>query len=133
MRQSPVGIVGCPEGHTHCYFYRSAERTHTVPLTQDVEVTGWGFGQGVSVYAHVRARAHLVGETELWTRENDHFTTLAAYAEVDRDRWTARAGRQWLTSQLGVNNFDGASLALRPRQDLTIEGYAGSASHSGTE
>ena len=125
VRQSPVGTVACPEGQTHCYFYRSADRTHTLPLTQDLELTGWGLGQGVSVYAHVRARAHLAGEEQLWTREDDPFTALAAYVEVERDRWTARAGRQWLTSQLGVKNFDGASLALRPRQAWLVEGYAG--------
>jgi hypothetical protein len=125
VRQSAVGAVSCPEGHTQCYFYRSGDKTHTVPLTQDVEAIGWGLGEGVSVYAHVRARAHLAGEIELWTRENDHLTTLAAYAEIARERWTARAGRQWLNSQLGVNNFDGASLVVRPRDGLSIQGYAG--------
>jgi hypothetical protein len=95
-------------------------------MTHDIEVSGWGLGQGVSVYTHVRARANLGGVSELWTRENDRFTALAAYVEVDRARWLARAGRQWLTSQLGVNNFDGLSLALRSRASLTIEGYAGS-------
>jgi hypothetical protein len=127
VRQSPIGTVGCPDGHTQCYFYRSEKLTHTVPLTQDLEVTGWGLGQGVSVYAHVRLRAHLLGESELWTRENDAFTALAAYGELVRERWTARAGRLWLTSQLGVNNFDGAWLAWRPRQALAVEGYAGRA------
>jgi len=126
VRQSAVGIVSCPEGQTRCYFYRSLDRTHTVPLTQDVEVTGWGFGEGVSIYAHIRAAANAGGTDELWTRENDRFNALAAYVEVERDRWTARAGRQWFTSQLGVNNFDGVSLALRSTRRLTVEGYAGS-------
>jgi len=126
VRQSTVGLVSCPPGQTRCYFYRSLDRTYTVPLTQDVEVTGWGLGQGVSMYAHIRANANAGGAEELWTRENDRFIALAAYVEVDRDRWTARAGRQWLTSQLGVNNFDGASLALRATRRITVEGYAGS-------
>ncbi|HET7371853.1 MAG TPA: hypothetical protein VFJ20_00680 [Gemmatimonadaceae bacterium] len=126
VRQSGVGTVSCIPGHTWCYFYRSQERTHTIPLTQDVELTGWGLGQGVSVYAHVRARGNGGGATALWAREDDHFDALAAYLELDRDRWTARAGRQWLTSQLGLNNFDGLSLALRPRARLVFDGYVGS-------
>ena len=126
VRHSAVGMVSCPEGQTRCYFYRSLERAHTIPLSQDVEVTGWGLGEGVSVYAHVRARANAGGIDELWTREDDRFTALAAYVELERDRWTARAGRQWLTSQLGVNNFDGLSLSLRPTTRFVLGGYAGS-------
>jgi hypothetical protein len=126
VRETSTGLVGCPEGQSWCYFYRSADRAHTVPMTHDVEVSGWGLGQGVSVYTHIRARANLGGVSELWTRESDRFTALSAYVELDRERWMARAGRQWLTSQLGVNNFDGVSLALRSRRSLTIDGYAGS-------
>jgi hypothetical protein len=126
VRQSALGAVNCLPGHSWCYFYRSRDATHTIPLTQDVEITGWGLGQGVSLYAHVRAHANGGGVTELWTREDDNFNALAAYVEVDRDRWTARAGRQWFTSQLGLNNFDGLSLALRSPTHLVVEGYAGS-------
>ena len=126
IRQSAIGLVSCPQGQTRCYFYRSLARTHTVPLTQDVEVAGWGLGEGVSVYAHVRAHAHGGGVEELWTRSDDRFTAMAAYVEVERERWSARAGRQWLTSQLGINNFDGVSLTLRSARRLTVEGYVGS-------
>src|SRR5678815_4136678 len=70
VRQSAVGLVSCPPGQTRCYFYRSLDRTHTVPLTQDVEVTGWGLGEGVSMYAHIRANTNAGGTEELWTREN---------------------------------------------------------------
>jgi hypothetical protein len=125
VRQSAVGLVSCPEGQKSCYFYRSLERTHTVPLAQDIELTGWGLGEGVSVYAHVRARANAGGVEELWTREDDRFTALAAYVELERERWSARAGRQWLTSQLGVANFDGASATFEPRRRLVLEGYVG--------
>lgn len=125
IRQSAVGTVSCLPGRSWCYFYRSLEPTHTVPLTQDIEVTGWGFGQGVSIYAHVRGHANGGGATQLWSREDDRFNALAAYVEVDRERWTARAGRQWLTSQLGLNNFDGLSLAVRSPIRLVVNGYAG--------
>src|SRR5579884_3102728 len=125
VRGSGVGAVSCPTGQAWCYYYRSLPVNHTVPLTQDLEATGWGLGQGVSVYAHVRLNANGGGATELWTREDDHVEALAIYVELDRDRWTARAGRQWLTSQLGLNNFDGLSLTVRPLTGLSVEGYAG--------
>jgi len=126
VRESPVGLVRCPEGQTRCYFYRSLDRSYTVPLVQDVEVTGWGLGQGVSVYAHVRAHVNAGGVSQLWTREDDRFNALAAYVEVDRPRWLARAGRQWLTSQLGMTNFDGVALNVRATPRLGLEAYAGS-------
>ena len=125
-RQSAAGPVTCLPGHSQCYFYRSLESNHTIPLTQDIEATGWGLGQGVSVYAHLRGHANGGGESALWTREDDHFNALAAYVEIDRALWTARAGRQWLTSQLGLNNFDGLSLALRLPARLAVDGYVGS-------
>ena len=127
VRSSGLGLVSCPAGHDQCYFYQSLDRIHTIPFTQDVTGTAWGLGQGVSVYAHFRAASNLGGLTQLWTGEEDHFATLAAYVELNRDQWTARAGRQWLTSQLGVNNYDGASFAIRPARGVTLEAYGGRA------
>jgi hypothetical protein len=127
VRESGLGLVSCPAGHTQCYFYRSLDRTHTIPFTQDLTGTAWGFGQGVSAYVHLRAATNLGGESQLWTGEEEHLNALAAYLEIDRDRWFARAGRQWITSQLGLNNFDGASLGLRPWRGVIVEGYGGRA------
>jgi hypothetical protein len=127
VRDSGLGLVSCPAGHDQCYFYRSLDRTHTVPFTQDVTATAWGLGQGVSVYAHLRANANLGGVPELWAGEDDQFAALAAYVEANREKWSVRAGRQWLTSQLGVNNFDGGSIAIRPARGATLEVYGGRA------
>lgn len=126
VRESPVGLVSCPAGQTRCYFYRSLPRAHTLPVTQDLEITGWGLGEGVSVYTHVRGNATAAGATELWTRGNDRFTALAASIEIDRTRWNARAGRQWLASMLGVTNFDGLSARISARENLRVNGYIGS-------
>jgi hypothetical protein len=127
VRDSGLGLVSCPAGHDQCYFYQSLDRIHTIPFTQDVTATAWGLGQGVSVYAHLRGAANLGGVTQLWTGEEENFAALAAYVEVNREKWIARAGRQWLTSQLGVNNFDGASFAIRPIRGATLEVYGGQA------
>jgi hypothetical protein len=125
VRDSPAGMVTCPAVADFCYYFKSLPRAHTLPLVQDLEGTAWGLGRGVSAYVHVRGRGSAGGVGDLYPRENDHFDALAAYVEVDRDTWLARAGRQWLTSHLGVANFDGASVAVRARQALTIEAYGG--------
>jgi hypothetical protein len=125
VRDSPAGPVSCAIDATVCYYYRSLSRAHTLPLTQDLEATGWGLGAGVSAYVHVRARGSAGGVSDLYPREDDRFDALAAYVELDRGRVLARAGRQWLTSQLGVTNFDGASVAFRPTRPFTVQAYGG--------
>jgi len=125
VRDSPVGSVSCTATQGECYYFKSLDRAHTLPVIQDIEATGWGFGTGLSAYVHVRARGSLGGVDDLYPRENDHFDALAAYLELDRDAFVARAGRQWLTSQLGLNNFDGASIDYRLGQRFSVLGYGG--------
>ncbi|HMI58803.1 MAG TPA: hypothetical protein VK511_12190 [Gemmatimonadaceae bacterium] len=124
-RDSPVGPVSCPAVSGSCYYFKSLSRAHTLPLVQDIEASGWGLGTGISAYVHIRARGSLGGVDDLYPRENDHFDALAAYLELNRGSVVARAGRQWLTSQLGVNNFDGASVDLRLGEEFSVLGYGG--------
>jgi hypothetical protein len=124
-RDSPVGTVSCPAVSGSCYYFKSLSRAHTLPLVQDIEASGWGLGTGISAYVHIRARGSLGGVDDLYPRENDHFDALAAYLELNRGPVVARAGRQWLTSQLGLNNFDGASVDLRLGDRFSILGYGG--------
>lgn len=96
-----------------------------VPLTQDLHVNVWGIGTGVRLYGEFRGRASAGDETDLWPQSDDQFEIMAAYAEVDRARFRARAGRQWKTSSLGFYNFDGASLLFRASRQITAEIYGG--------
>lgn len=125
IRDSPVGKVSCPALQGFCYYFKSLDRAHTLPFVQDIEVTGWGLGTGVSAYVHLRGRGSLGGISDLYPRETDHFDALAAYIELDRGLVVARAGRQWLTSQLGLNNFDGASVDVRAGSGFSVLGYGG--------
>jgi hypothetical protein len=125
IRDSPAGTVSCPAVTGPCYYYKSLSREHTLPVVQDIEASGWGLGTGVSAYVHLRARGSLGGVGDLYPREDDHFDALAAYLEVDRGAVVARAGRQWLTSQLGLNNFDGASVDVRIGSAFSVLGYGG--------
>lgn len=126
LRRTADGTpVSCRAGDAYCRFYRSADRASTVPIIQDVHVNAWGFGQGVRFHAQLRGR-HAFGRADgLWPRADDAFDALAVYLELDRERFRLRGGRQWRASGLGFYNYDGASVLVRPRRDLSVDLYAG--------
>jgi hypothetical protein len=101
------------------------EKVGMVPLTQDLTVNVWGLGTGVRLYGEFRGRVAAGEQTGIWPQADDPFDVLAAYAEINRAKFRARAGRQWKTSSLGFYNFDGASLLLRPGRILSAEVYGG--------
>jgi hypothetical protein len=126
LRQTPDGqVVRCMMGDTFCRGTRPADPVSTVPAVQDLEVSAWGLGQGIRGFAHIRGRTAWGGNPDLWPRANDGMDLLAAYGEMDRERFRVRAGRQWTTSGLGFYNFDGLGLLLRPIDGLSVEGQVG--------
>jgi hypothetical protein len=118
-------VVRCIEGDAFCRFKRAGATENALPLVQDLQLTAWGLGRGVSVHADVRVRSAMGSQPALWPRAEDAFDALTAYVELDRTRYTARLGRQYNTSGLGFYNFDGASLAYRPHRRVTVEGFGG--------
>jgi hypothetical protein len=83
----------------------------TLAATQDLGLTLWGLGlEGLSVTAHVRARARAGGSV-VWPRSDDEFDALLAYAQLQRGPLRVRAGRLDVPSGLGFSAFDGASAA----------------------
>ncbi len=95
------------------------------PLTQDVEVSAWGFGvQGLRAYGLVRGRTAL-GSDLVWPRFDDHFDALYAFLELERPHYRVRAGRQQRASGLGFYAFDGLTATVRPRATVRVEGYGG--------
>lgn len=118
--------VQCAPGDLHCRYLRSAdESASTMSLIQDLEASAWGFGAGIRAYAHLRGRASNDTGGDLWPQADDPMDVLDAYLEIERDRFRARAGRQWRTSGLGYYNFDGASLLVRPIERLTVDAFGG--------
>jgi hypothetical protein len=100
-------------------------REAALPLTQDVELSAWGFGvTGLRAYALVRGRAAL-GSGLVWPRSGDHFDALYAYLELERPAYRVRLGRQQKVSGLGFYAFDGALATVRPRTNLRAEVYGG--------
>ena len=126
LRRTTDGrLVRCVPAALHCYLYRSGARTGMVPAVQDVGMSVWGIGRGVSGYAQVRARADLGSGSAAWPRADDALDVLEAYAQLDRGPVRLRGGRQWRTSGLGFYNFDGFSALYRADPRISVEGFAG--------
>lgn len=117
-------LVRCIDGEAFCRLRRSGSRATTMPAMQDLQATAWGFGEGISLHAHMRARGSMGGEDFAWPRADDHFDALTAYVELDRERFRVRAGRQWASNGLGLYNFDGAALLYR-QGIASLEGFGG--------
>src|SRR5688500_16222289 len=117
-------LVRCIEGEAFCRFRSSGARELVAPVVQDLRAVAWGFGEGISAQAHVRARGSLVSSTAQWPRADDAFDAIEAWIEIDRGPARARLGRQWVVGGLGVFNYDGASVVLR-RGRARLEAFGG--------
>ena len=124
-RQLPNGqIVRCVPGEAFCHYRRSGAAVTALPFVQDLQAAAWGFGQGISAHAYLRARESFGGDEFLWPRAADRFDAIEAYLQIDRARLRARLGRQSVVNGLGLYNFDGGSLLVR-RGPATIEAFGG--------
>ena len=117
-------LVRCIEGEAYCRFRSSGARELVAPVAQDLRAVAWGFGEGISAQAHVRARGSLGDSPTRWPRADDTFDAIEAWLEIDRGPARARVGRQWAIGGLGVFNYDGASLVLR-RGRTRLEVFGG--------
>jgi hypothetical protein len=105
--------------------YLAAGSRYAAPLTQDIELSAWGFGvPGLRAWGLFRFRG-AVGSELVWPRYDDHFDALHAFLEYEQRNWRARLGRQQRTGPLGFYAWDGASAVWRPRSTLRLEALAG--------
>ncbi len=119
------GIPVFCEGTDVCTFYRSLPVADAVMLTQDVDFTAWGLGmQGLSATVLLRARAQLAGDF-VPPRAEEPFDAVLAYAELVRDQYRLRLGRQRNLSGLGFLGFDGLDVLVEPLPWLRVQGYGG--------
>lgn len=117
----------CPAGSTFCSYERSGDRLSAAPLLQDLGIAAWGWSEGLSFHANLRARTQFGATNDfVFPRAHDHLDALDAYAELERPSWRARLGRQWSTGSLGAFSFDGAN-ALWHREAFSLEGWGGRA------
>lgn len=126
FRRTPNGVLTtCVQGDPYCYYYTSAPRASLTAMMQDLDVTAWGLGRGISVHAQLRGRTAAGDARDLWPQANQRFDVLAAYVEMDRAALQAKLGRQWVASGLGMFNFDGASLTVHPMTAISVTAYGG--------
>lgn len=126
-------VVACDSAAAFCRYKHSAnDPLSTLPLMQDLQVSGWGLGQGIQVYAHGRFRMAAGEARDIWPLIDDPFGLLAAYVQMDRDRFRARLGRQYVTNGFGFYNFDGGMLTLTPNPKLDVEAFGGWGLERGT-
>lgn len=126
LRRDAEGrTVECQVSAPYCYLYGTGSVANSVPALQDLTVSVWGFGRGIRFYAHARSRAVVAGSSTLWPLADDHFDGLEAYLELERRSFRVRVGRQYDVSGLSFDNFDGASVLVRPMRILSVEAYGG--------
>jgi len=105
--------------------YSAGAVNEAVPLSEDIELSSWGFGvQGLRAYGLFRLRGS-VGSSLIWPRYDDHFDAMAAYLELERTEWRFRLGRQQRASGLGIYGFDGGAVTWRPKPNVRFETYGG--------
>jgi len=108
-----------------CVFFRPAPVANGVALTQDLQFTAWGFGvEGLSTTVLLRSRFE-VGDDFVWPRSDNNFDAILAYAQLSREHFRVRAGRQRNTDGLGFTGYDGASAMVQPVRWIRVEGYGG--------
>lgn len=117
--------VRCTGSGGFCQLLVSGARATASPIMQDLEISAWGLGEGISAHAHLRGRETLGADALAWPRANDRFDALDAYVNIERERLRVRLGRQWTGGALGLFNFDGAAVAFR-QPTWSIEGVGGS-------
>ncbi|HSA54276.1 MAG TPA: hypothetical protein VLE53_01175 [Gemmatimonadaceae bacterium] len=117
-------LVRCVDPEPYCRYRRPGSRVLATPLVQDLRVTAWGFGEGVSAHAFLRGRSPLGRDDVLWPRADDQFDALEAWVQLDRERLRVRLGRQFTSNGLGVYNFDGGAVTAQ-RGDWRLEAFGG--------
>jgi hypothetical protein len=126
LRQTADGrVVRCVPEDPFCRDTRPGARVAAVPIIHDVEASAWGFARGAHAYVQLRGRTGWGGGADVWPQANDALDVLAAYAELEREHYRVRAGRQWQVSGLGVYNFDGLAVAARPLDAARVEAWVG--------
>jgi len=114
------------QGGDLCFFAAPAGVDHGIALTQDISFTSWGYGvQGLSATVLVRGRRDVGDGGFVWPESNDDFDAILAYAQLARERFRIRVGRQRNNSGLGFASYDGGSFLAFPTSWVRVEGFGG--------
>jgi hypothetical protein len=126
LRLLPDGrTVRCVPDDPFCFLTVPGRRVSAVPVLHDLEANAWGLGRGARLHAQLRLRNAWGSAAQLWPQAGDPLDVLAAYAELERDRYRLRIGRQWQVSGLGFYNFDGVHAGVAAREHAWAEAWVG--------
>lgn len=116
--------VQCVPG-VGCVHWLPGPVQHAATATQDLALTGWGFGvEGLSATLLARGRSRLGGAL-VWPRSEDAFDLILGYVQLNRGPLRARLGRQESLSGLGSTSFDGADVLAVLARGIRIQAYGG--------
>lgn len=117
--------VRCSAGE-YCYFFRAGPTARAIPLAVSASMSMWGFGvEGLSVRASGRVFKDVGGD-DVWPGTEPSAQLIEGFAEYQKSRIVARAGRQLLSSRLEAMGFDGGWLRYRwTKMSLELTGYGG--------
>ena len=129
---SPSGGQQTPDGHAvrcgteFCYYMRPGPELRGMPVTTSASLVLWGLGlQGLAFHGTARLVAD-VGPDKVWPGTQPAFQLMEGYFEYQRSAWTARAGRQLVSTRLEPIGFDGGFAKYRwDKAALDLSGYAG--------
>lgn len=118
--------VTCSGGDAYCHFFRPGPILHGAPIVTSADLTLWGLGlPGLSARLSGRAAGEM-GNDHVWPGTSPEFQLLEGYLDYATPHVTVRAGRQFATSRLGYEGFDGGRLLLRDQaRGLELDGYLG--------
>lgn len=125
--ESPDGFVVTCDPTTHyCRFWRPGSATRAIPSILTADGTLWGLGiAGLSLRANARVGADLAGGRP-WYGPDRTVELVEGYADYDRGRLEARAGRQLVSGRLGWWGIDGVRGSVRTAdRTLELSGYGG--------
>lgn len=124
--QTPEGLAVRCAGGSFCYFFRPGPALRGIPVSATASMTVWRLGvEGLSMRGTARLIGNL-GDEDAWPSTEPAAQLLEGIVEYQRESFTARAGRQLVSSRLETAGFDGGWLRYRwSRIPVELTGYAG--------
>ena len=124
--ETPDGYVARCDGGPVCRFWRPGAEQRGAPAVLTADATLWGLGvAGLSLHARTRFGTDL-GAGDPWYGPDRTVELVEGYADLARERYQLRAGRQVVSGRLGWWGLDGVrGWARDGRRGLEASAYVG--------
>ena len=124
--ETPDGYVARCNGAPYCRYWRPGADQRGAPALVTADATLWGLGlAGLSFHARTRFGADL-GAGDPWYGPDRTVELVEGYADLERERYQVRAGRQVVSGRIGWWGIDGVrGWARDATLGLEASAYAG--------